>query len=192
MRKINIKKNKKGQEGFMGFVFFFLILFTILIIGFIGVVVVSVFDYTSEVVTPIMTDLGIVGGANLSEAGEVTFGTVDTIVDSLPWLLLFSYVAMLSFSLIFIISYNFNPNPAFIGVYFLFVVLLIFGSIVMSNMYQELISSNDEVIGDGLRSQTGMSYMILHSPWILGLFSFIVGIYIFAGRQTETEGGSGI
>ena len=184
-----IKKLRKDKKGFMGFVFFFLILFTILIIGFIGTILVSVFDYTSGVVTPIMTDLGIVGETNLSEASEVTFGTVDTIVDSLPWLLLFTYVAMLIFSVIFIISYDFNPNPAFIGLYFLFVILLIFGAIVMSNMYEDLIKTNDEVIGEGLRSQTGMSYMILHSPWILGMFAFIVGIYIFAGRQTEREGG---
>ena len=188
----NLKKYKKAQGGFMGMVFFFLIIFTILIIGFIGVITVALFDYTSGVVTPIMTDLGIVGETNMSEASEVTFGTVDTIVNSLPWLLLFSYVAMLVFSMIFIISYDFNPNPAFIGIYFLFVILLIFGAIIMSNMYEDLIKTNDEVIGDGLRSQTGMSYMILHSPMILGLFSFLVGIYIFAGRQTETEGGSGI
>lgn len=187
-----MKDLKKNKKGFMGFVFFFLILFTILIIGFIGVVVVSVFDYTSGVVTPIMTDLGVVGDANLSQAAEITFGTVDTLVNSLPWLLLFSYVAMLMFSVIFIISYDYNPNPAFIGIYFLFVVLLIFGAIIMSNMYENLLTTGDEVIGVGLGNQTGMSYMILHSPWILGLFAFIVGIYIFAGRQTETEGGFGI
>ncbi len=189
MRKLNLKKDKRG---FMGFVFYFLILFTILIIGFIGVIVVTLLDYTSGVITPIMTDLGVVGDTNLSAASETTFGTVDTIVTSLPWLLLFSYVAMLIFSLIFIISYDYNPNPAFIGIYFIFVILLIFGAIIMSNMYEDLIKTGDDVIGPGLRSQTGMSYMILHSPWILGLFAFITGIYIFAGRQRETEGGFGL
>jgi len=184
-----MKINKMNKKGFMGIVFFILILFTILIIGFIGVIVVSLLDYTSEVVTPIMEDIGVVGSANISEASEYTFGTVDKLVNALPWLLAFSYVAMLIFSIIFVVSYNFNPNPVFIGIYFIFVILLIFGAIVMSNMYEDIYNSGDEVIGVGLQEQTAMSFMMLHSPWILSIIAFIVGIYIFAGKQGENQGG---
>jgi len=180
--------NKKGQ-GFMGFVFFFLILFTILVIGFIGVMAVTLIKYTSGVVTPVMEDIGVVGSANISEASHYTFGTVDKVVNSFPWLLAFGYVAMLIFSIIFVVSYTYNPNPVFIGIYFIFVVLLIFGAIIMSNMYEDIYTSGDEVISAGLKEQQAMSFMMLHSPWILSLIAFIVGIYIFAGRQGE--GGSG-
>ena len=178
-----------NKKGFMGFVFFFLILFTILIIGFIAVVGVSVVKYTSGVVTPVMKDIGVVGNANVSHASAVTFGTVDKLVGALPWLLAFSYVAMLIFSIIFVVSYNFNPNPVYIGIYFIFIILLIFGSIVMSNMYEDIYNSGDEVIGVGLQEQTAMSFMMLHSPWILSIIAFIVGIYIFAGKQSENQGG---
>ena len=185
-------KNKMNKKGFMGIVFFFLILFTILIIGFIAVIVVSAIKYTSGVVTPVMEDLGMAGETNLSEASQYTFGTVDKIANSLPWLLAFGYVTMLIFSIIFVVSYNFNPNPVYIGLYFIFVILLIFGAILMSNMYEDLITTNDEIIGEGLREQTVMSFMMLHSPWILSIIAFIVGIYIFAGKQGEHQGGFGI
>ena len=189
MKLKNIFKDNKNKKGFMGFVFFFLILFTILIIGVIGTLTVAIVEYTSEVITPVMQDIGMAGSTNVSQAAEYTFGTVDKLVGSLSWLLAFGYVAMLIFSIIFVVSYNFNPNPVFIGIYFVFVILLIFGAIILSNMYEDLYNSNDEVIGDGLKEQVAMSFMILHSPWILSLIAFIVGIYIFAGKQSEQQGG---
>lgn len=183
------KLKQMNKKGFMGFVFFFLILFTILIIGFIAVIVVSLVKYTSGVVTPVMEDLGMVGATNMSEVSEMTFGTVDKTINALPWLLAFGYVAMLIFSIIFVVSYSFNPNPVYIGLYFIFVILLIFGAIIMSNMYEDLYNSNDEVIGEGLREQVAMSFMLLHSPLILSIIAFIAGIYIFAGKQGEQQGG---
>ena len=189
MKLKNIFKDNKNKKGFMGFVFFFLILFTILIIGVIGTLTVAIVEYTSEVITPVMQDIGMAGSTNVSQAAEYTFGTVDKLIGSLSWLLAFGYVAMLIFSIIFVVSYNFNPNPVFIGIYFVFVILLIFGAIILSNMYEDLYNSTDEVIGDGLKEQVAMSFMILHSPWILSLIAFIVGIYIFAGKQSEQQGG---
>ena len=179
-------KDKRGQ---MQIIIFFLILFTILIIGFVAVLGITVVGFASETITPVMEDLGMVGEANLSEASQVTFGAVDKTIGALPWLLVFSYVAMLVFSIVFITAYTTNPNPAYIGIYFIFIVLLVFGAIIMSNMYQDLVVSGDEVIGDGLREQKSMSYFMIHSPWIMGLIAFLTGIYIFAGNQREGGGG---
>jgi len=67
---------KKNKRGVMGIIFFFLVLFTIMIIGFIAVMVVSVGTYANDVVEPVLTDLGVVGETNLTQAGEITFGTV--------------------------------------------------------------------------------------------------------------------
>lgn len=185
MKLSNLKKDKKG---IMGIVFFFLILFTILIIGFIAVMVIAGIDFASDTITPVMEDLGMVGSTNLTQASQVTFGTVDTFVQSLPWLLTFAYVSMIVFSIIFVVSYHFNPHPAFIGVYFLFVVLLIFGSIVISNMYQDIHQTNDADFGGRVREQSSMSFLILHSPKIFAVIAFLVGIYIFAGNK-DNQGG---
>lgn len=192
MKKLkSLKKNHslmKDKKGIMGIVFFFLILFTILIIGFIGVMVLSAVGFASDTVTPIMTDLGVAGDANVSEASEVTFGTVDTLVGSLPWLLTFAYIAMIIFSIIFVVSYQFSPHPAYIGVYFLFVVLLIFGAILMSNMYENIYTSAPGEIGDGIRDQTSMSFLMIHSPIIFAVIAFLVGIYMFVGNKDNAGG----
>ena len=183
------KKNKKGE--IMGIIFFFLILFTIVIIGIIAAIAVGLVDYTSGEITPIMEDLGMVGNANLSEASQYSFGTLDKVINTLPMLIIFGYVAMLIFSIIFVVSYTYNPNPVLIGVYLMFVVLLIFGCIILSNMYQDLYESED-LVGEKLSEQPAMSYLILYSPLIMGIIAFIVGIYIFAGKQSESPGGVGI
>ncbi len=183
--------NIKNKKGVMGIIFFFLLLFTIIVIGFIAVIAVSVGTYSNDIIYPVMVDLGVVGATNLSEVSEFTFGTINTFVQALPWLVAFSYVAMLIFSVVFIMSWKYNPNPIFIGLYFMFIILLIFGCIVMSNIYQDIYTGTDE-IAVGLQNQAAMSFLILHSPWIMSLFAFIVGIYIFAGKQTEAQGGYGL
>ena len=178
----------ENKRGAMGIIFFFILLFTILIIGFAAVIFVALGTYASDEITPIMQELGVVGETNMSAVSEVTFGTVDTIVGALPWLVAFSYVGMLIFSIVFIMSWNYNPNPVFIGFYFMLVILLIFGCIIMSNMYEDIYVGTD-VLALGLQEQAAMSYMILYSPFIMTLMAFLVGIYIFAGKQTEMQGG---
>ena len=184
----NKRRLKKNKGGIIGIIFFFLILFTIVIVGIIAAIVVGLVDYTSGEITPIMKELGMVGDTNLSQAAEYSFGTLDKVINTLPMLAIFGYVAMLVFSIIFVVSYKFNPNPVLIGVYLMFTILLIFGCIVLSNMYQDLYQSGD-LIGTKLSEQPAMSYLILYSPLIMGIIAFIVGIYIFAGKQSESQGG---
>ena len=114
---------RKDKRGFFGILFFFIILFSILIIGFIAVMLTGVIDFASETITPVMEDIGVVGDTNVSQVAVTTFGTADTIVNSLPWILAFAYVLALIFSIVLVVSYNYNPNPAFIGVYIALIFL---------------------------------------------------------------------
>ena len=180
--------NKRGNV--IGMIMFFGILLLILIIGFIASISVGVIDIASDEITPIMEDLGVVGATNLSEASEYTFGVVDKGVQSLPWIVGFMYVAALIFSVIFAISYTYNPHPVFIGFYIIMVLLLIFGAIIMSNMYEDIYTSSDD-LSDRLHEQTLLSYMILYAPFILSLIALITGIYLFS-RPSELGGGYGV
>jgi len=182
-----IIKNKKGA---IGIIIFFMILFAILVFGFIGAMALGIIDFASDTITPVMQELGVAGNSNLSEAAEYSFVPLNTFVQALPWVVGLSYVVALLFSIIFVLSYNYNPHPAFIGFYFALVILLIFGSIIMSNMYQDIYSADDE-IADRLKEQTLLSYMILYSPFILTLIALITGIYLFSGPKGE-GGGYGI
>ncbi len=180
-----------NRRGVIGIILFFSFLFLILILGFIAAMAIGIIDFTSDTITPIMTDLGVVGETNVSEAAEFTFGTVDNIVQALPWLVGMMYVLALISSVIFVISYGQNPHPVYIGFYFSLVILLIFGSIVMSNMYEDFYLNGGDEIGSRLREQTLLSYMILYSPFILALIALLTGIYLFA-KPPEGGGGFGI
>lgn len=177
----------RGKRGAIGLILFFAILFTVIIVGFIASIVIGVLDFGSDTITPIATDLGVAGFANFSEYGEYTFGNLDTVIQALPMIMGFAYVIMLLFSVVFAVSYTYNPNPAFLGLYFMLVVLLIFGTIIMSNMYENIYNQNNE-LSDRLQEQTILSYMILHSPMVMVLIAFITGIYLFT-RNANSPGG---
>jgi hypothetical protein len=179
---------KEDRRGVFGIILFFVVLFTILIIGIIGVVLISSFDFASDTITPIMKDLGVVGDTNFSQVSDYTFGTMDRVVQAMPWVFAFIYVMMLVFSIILVVSYRESPHPIFIIIYFFLALLLIVGSIILSNTYQDLYNSNDSDIGNRIRSQTTMSFLIIHSPIILTTIVFIVGIYLFTSNK-ENYGG---
>ncbi len=177
--------NKKGVGGI---IVFFVVLFTILIIGFIAAMVTGVLGYVGDEITPIMQQVGVDSGdANLSSAMNYTFSMGNNVVQAMPWVVGFSYVMMLIFSIVFIVVYRENPHPGLIGFYLMLVFLLILGSIIMSNMYQDIYSGND-VIADRLQDQALMSYMILYSPFIMGLIAFIAGAIMFSGGNNEGGG----
>lgn len=185
-----MKMSKKAQGGAIGIILFFLILFTILIVGFIAAMAYGIIHYASGIITPTIEGIGMVGDTNVSEAATYSFGTLDTVINSFGLMIGVAYVLALIGSIIFAVSYNYNPSPVFIALYFGLVLLLIMGSIIMSNMYENIYSGED-IIATELQSQTILSYMILYSPAILTIIAFITGIYIFAIKSSQ-EGGYGL
>jgi len=177
-------KNKKGG---IGIILFFSVLLIVLIIGFIAVIVLAVIDIASDEITPIMTELGMVDNTNLSQAAEYSFGVVDTVVQSLPWIIALGYVMTLVFTLVFVFIVGYTPHPAFIALYIVLMFLLIFGCIIMSNVYQDIYTGTDE-LALRLQEQTIMSYLILTSPFIMSMIAIIGGILMFT-RQSTSEGG---
>ena len=184
----SLMKNKRGE---IGIIIFFFAIFIVIILGFIGAITIGIIDIASDELTPIMEDLGMVGDTNVSEAAGYTFGTVDKVVQALPWILGFSYVMALIFTLVFVIVVGYNPHPAFMGFYIALMLLLIFGAVIMSNMYQDIYTGTDE-LALRLQEQTLVSYMLLHSPFILTLIAVIGGIIMFSRISTATGGGFGV
>src|SRR3990167_5165056 len=172
IRKINERKNKMNRKGAIEIILFFLALFTILIFGFIATMGLTIMDYTSDKLTPIMENIGVVGDTNVSQAAAFTFGALDNTIQALPFILGFVYVAALIFSIMFVVGYSQNPNPFYIGLYLALVMLLIFGSIIMSNLYEDIYRGDDE-IATRLQDQTLMSYMLLYSPFILTMIALL-------------------
>lgn len=183
-----MKKNKKGVGSL---IFFIIILITVLVIGFAATLLTGVITWASDEVSPIITEIGMVEDvANFSEASDYSVKPANNFIQALPWVVGFSYVAMLIFCMFFAIGYQSSPNPFFIGLYIFLVILVIFFSIIISNMYQDIYTGND-VLAEQLHEQQLMTFMILKSPVILTLVALIAGIFIFT-RPTDVGGGYGI
>jgi len=181
----------RNKRGGIGLIMFFFVLMTIVILGFVAAMAFGVLDFASDNITPIVTELGMAGNANISEAAEYSVGVVDTFVQALPWLIGLGYVLALIFTLVFVFIVGFNSHPAFIAFYFALMILLVFFCIGMSNMYQDIYTGTD-AIATRLQEQTLMSYMLLHSPTILVIITIIGGILIFTRYSTNDGGGVGI
>lgn len=183
--------SRKDKKGVMGLVFFVLILITILVIGFAASLLTGVITWASDEVTPIVYDIGNVEDvANFSQASDYSFKPANNFIQAMPWLVGFSYVAMLIFCIFFAIGYQTNPNPFLIGLYIFLVLLVIFVSIIISNMYQD-IYTGDDILAEQLHEQQLMTFMMLRSPVILTFIALIAGIFIFT-RPVDVGGGYGV
>ncbi len=188
--KIKPLIKKENKEGMIRLIIFFSLLMGILVIGFVATMVWSITDIASDTITPIMTDLGMVGSTNLSQVSEYTFGTLSGFLNSLNWIIAIGFVFALIMTLVFIFIAGYNPHPAFIGIFMVFMVFLIFLCVLISNIYQDIYTGNDD-LSSRLHEQTIMSYLILNSPFIMSMIAVIGGILIFT-RQQSAEGGIGI
>ena len=180
----------ENKRGAIGIIIFFTVLFVVLIAGFGLTMVWGVMDIASDEITPIMEELGMVDDVNMSETGEYTFGILDDVVQAMPWLLAFSYVMALIFTLVFVFLVGYNPHPAFSAFYLAMMVLVVIGCVVISNMYQDIYTGTDE-LADRLQEQTIMSYLILHSPFIMAIIGVIGGVLMFGMQSVNKEGFGG-
>jgi hypothetical protein len=178
-------KNKKGG---IGIIIFFAVLMGVLVLGFLGTMIWSVLDIASDEITPVMEGLGMVEDANVSQAAELSIGVVDGFIQSIPWLIALGYILALIFTLVFVFMVGYNPSPAYMAFFFSLMLLLILGCVVMSNMYQDVYTGTDEM-ALRLQEQTIMSYLILHSPFIMALIAIIGGVIMFGMKNSGMGGG---
>lgn len=184
MRSI-VTKNKKGA---IGIILFFAVLMGVLVLGFIGTMVWSVLDIANDEISPVLKDLGMIETANVSEAAGYTVDVIDGFMGAIPWLFATAYVMALIFTLVFVFLVGYNPSPVYFAFYISLMILLIFGCVIMSNMYQDIYTGDDE-ISERLQEQTIMSYLLLHSPWIMALIAVIGGVLMFGMKNTGMGGG---
>lgn len=176
------RKNKKGSIEVM--IFFIGILAIILIVGFIMSIGSSVMNWTFDEVIPELSNLGMVGDANMTEIANITIVPMNTFVQNIQWVVGVLYVLMLVGSMGIAFSFRTAPNKWLIGFYFGLVLILIILSMFVSNMYEEFYDGTGE-LAERLQEQTILSYMILYSPMIFSVISLITGAIMFAGRSDE-------
>ena len=61
-------------------------------------------------------------------------------------------------------------------------LILIIGCIFMSNIYEDIITTDDE-FADVIKEHVLITYLILYSPAIMSILAFIAGIILFSGDR---------
>ena len=178
----SLRKNKKGNINVL--LMFFVILFSVLLLGFVMVMFSSVFNIVWDEAYPIVSQLGVVESANLTEYSSYTFAPVNTVIQSFTWLTGIIYVMMLVVSFGFVMMTKANPSRWLIGLYFGLALLLIICSMYMSNIYEDFYDDSGE-LGDRLKEHKILSWMILYSPMVFTFLVFATGIVLFSGMQQE-------
>ena len=178
-------KDKRGQ-GVLGLVMVVGIIMIVMFVGFILVTGNAVVNWVADEVVPPLSNLGVVGNANLTEYSQYTIQPANTFIQSLNWVTGVIYVMMLigCIGLSFII--RINPSKILIGFFFLLAVVLIMASIFVSNMYQDFYDdgANSE-LSQRLNENIILSYMMLYAPLINTVIVFVCGIIIFTGRAED-------
>lgn len=175
--------NKKGNAGVL-LVGFFIILFVVMFLGFIIVVGSAVFNWGFDEIAPELTDLGVIGGANFTEAASYTIVPLNDVVQSFTWLAGVLYIFILIGVIIVPFMFRSTAEPWMIGFFFVLMLVFIIASMFMSNIYEEFYDDSGE-LADRLKEHVLLSYLVLNSPLIFTILSFIGGIILFSGINKE-------
>ena len=162
------------------------LLFVVLFMGFIMLVGSTVINYVFDIAVPELETLGMIDSTNMTDVASYTITPVNTMVQSLTWLTGVLYVMMLVATVGFAFIFRSTPSRWLIGFYFLLVIVLIMGSIFISNMYEEFATGTDD-LATRLREHTILSFMILDAPMIFTIIAFLTGIILFSGSGSSEE-----
>jgi len=174
--------NKKGNLSYL--VMIFLVFFVIMFVGFIMVIGSSIINWTFDEATPVLVDLGVMGDTNMTEIASMTITPLNNVVQSFTWLTGVLYVMMLIGSIGIAFIVRTTPQKWLMGFYFLLVIMLVMGSIFISNIYEDFQNDSGE-LATRLNEHTLLSFMLINSPMIFTAIAFITGIVLFSGMQEE-------
>jgi len=175
--------NKKGQ-GIVNVIFLVGILFLLVIGSLIFAFGTVIIDWTFDEATPELSNLGVVGSANLTEIYGYSLSPVNTVVQNFSWLAGVIYLFALFGCLGFAISFRLTGNKWLIGFFFSCMLLLLITSIFISNIYEDFYTGTDD-IAIRLQEMNILSFLILYSPLIMSVIGFVSGIIMFSSTSEE-------
>jgi hypothetical protein len=181
-----MKSNKRGMGQVIGI---FLLMFILLALAFGGALLVGVSNNIMDEFRPVINELGAVEdngaiGDNMTTSANYVFSPLDSIVNSFNWILGVVYAFSLFLIIALAVSYRATGEKYLIVLFLLLIVIGLFVSISMSNAYEDLSSGTDD-FSTSLQDQTLTSWLIINSPLILIIISFIAGAIMFTGNPEE-------
>ena len=143
-----------------------------------------ILNWTFDEITPVISDLGMIGSANATAISGYTLSPINSFVQSFNWLFGLIYVLALIGVMGLSFAFRFTGNKWMGGFFIMCVLLLVITSIFISNIYQEFYQTSGDV-GDRLQEQTMLSWFLLYSPAVSCVIAFICGIIMFTGEGEE-------
>jgi len=175
-------RNKKGN--IMGIIYVVGALFLLMFLGLLMVFGGMTLNWVFDVATPELTGIGMVGNSNMTQIGSLTLNPVNNVVQSFTWLTGVVYVFALVACLGLAFAFRFSGNKWLVGFFFSAMLMLLIGSIFISNIYEEFYNDTGDV-GLRLHEFGLLSFLILYSPLVISVIGFVCGIIMFTGDGGE-------
>lgn len=171
-------KQKRGQVT--GILIFFVGLFLLLFFGIIASFGAVMLDWLSDDTLPELENLGEIEEVNLTRLGEITVKPTRTFLEALPGIVGVLYVVAIAGLLGLAFMFRTSENRWLLFLYFGFTVLLVIAGITVSVIYEDFYDDSGAV-GDRLKEQALMSFLMLYSPAIMVMVAVIGAIIMFSG-----------
>lgn len=178
-------KNKRGQES--NIIILFVVIFILLVLGFCVILLSSIIsDVGGEILPALRVNVGEIGNVNASQVANPILSPFEIFLNSFSWL--WGVLFMLGIFLLFglAVAFRMTSNKWLLGIWFVFTILLILFSILISNVVEDFANSGDS-IGAGIQNQTLLYFLLLNSPIIFTIISFVCMIIIFSGLGGQDE-----
>jgi len=175
-------ENKKG--GMMGILLVVGGLFFLVMFGLMLAIGSSTINWIMDETVPELNNLGEVGTWNSTDTIRMTILPVNTFIQNFTWvsgvLYIFGMIAI--FGMAF--AFRGTSDKWLIALFFSLILILIIGCIFMSNIYENIYSTDDD-FGSIVKEHVILSYLVMYSPGIMSLIAFIAGIILFSGPSKE-------
>ena len=176
--------NFKGEANFGMFLGFFILVAIIMGAGLFIIVGSSAVNYAMDIIAPEVSSIGMLGSANMTTISSYAITPLNTLVQGFVWLTGALY--FITFFGLFALAIGFKATMSkwMIPLFLLMAVLMLFASIFISNMYQDMYTTNDDVTII-MKEHVLLSWLILHQPMIFTVIILTSGIIMFSGMKEE-------
>lgn len=175
--------NKKAE--FSGLFFFFVMIMVVLVLGFIGSIVIGIVSYSSGILAPTISGMGMVGDdINMTQIASMSSDKGNAVIQNMQHILAVLYIFGLILIFGMAITINLTGSKFLMGLYFMLAVFVIGFCILMSNAYENLVGGTD-IIATQLQQQGAMTFLMIHSPSIFTVLIFLGGFFALTGLNRE-------
>lgn len=171
--------NKKSQ-GASSIIFFITILFVLLLAGLALVFGSAIVNWVWDEAVPELTNLGMVGEANMTSIAGSTITPANSFVQSFTWLTGVIYAMALITCLGLAVAFRFTGDKWLAAFFVVCMILLIVVCVFISNIYEDFYNDTND-FSTRLKEHTLISFLILESPLIMTILGFIGGVIMFTG-----------